>query len=53
MRDAISIGVVERNDDTLAPEDVADFDAYVITERAARTDPCKELAQHLQSPTAR
>ena len=53
MRDAISVGVLERNDDASAPEDVADFDAYVITERAARADPCKELAQRLQSPTAR
>jgi uncharacterized iron-regulated protein len=52
MRGAISIGVLERNDDTSAPEDVADFDAYVITERAARADPCKELAQRLQSPAA-
>ena len=53
MRDAVSIGVLERNDDTSAPEDAADFDAYVITERASRADPCKELAQRLQSPTAR
>src|SRR5436190_16042662 len=53
MRDAISIGVLERNDDTSAPEDVADFDAYVISERAARANPCKELAQRLQSPEAR
>jgi uncharacterized iron-regulated protein len=53
MGDAVSIGVLERNDDTSAPEDVADFDAYVITERAARADPCKDLAQRLQSPAAR
>jgi uncharacterized iron-regulated protein len=53
MRAAVSIGVLERNDDTSAPEDVADFDAYVITERAARADPCEELAQRLRSPTAR
>ena len=30
-----------------------EFDAYVISERPARADPCKELAQRLQSPTAR
>jgi uncharacterized iron-regulated protein len=40
MGDAVSIGVLERNDDNSAPEDVADFGAYVITERAARADPC-------------
>jgi uncharacterized iron-regulated protein len=52
MRDAVSIGVLERNDDSV-PEDVAEFDVYVITERAARADPCKELAQRLQPRTAR
>jgi len=50
VRDVLSIGVLERNDDTSPPEDVANFDAYVITERAARADPCKELAQRLHSP---
>jgi uncharacterized iron-regulated protein len=53
MRGAVSIGVLERNDDTSAPEDVAEFDVYVITERAARADPCEELAQRLQPRTAR
>ena len=52
MRDAVSIGVLERNDDSV-PEDVAEFDVYVITERAALADPCKELAQRLQPRTAR
>jgi uncharacterized iron-regulated protein len=52
MRDAVSIGVLERNDDSV-PEDVAEFDVYVITERAARADPCKKLAQRLQPRTAR
>ena len=51
-RDAVRIGVLERNDDSV-PEDVAEVDVYVITERAARADPCKELAQRLHSPTAR
>jgi uncharacterized iron-regulated protein len=49
MGEVLSIGLLERNDDTSPPEDVADFDAYMITERAARADPCKELAQRLQS----
>jgi hypothetical protein len=52
-RGVISIGVLERNDEGAPPDDVADFDTYVVTERAARSDPCKELAQRLQSPTAR
>ena len=52
-RPAISIGFLERGDDSSAPESAADFDAYVITERAERTDPCKELAQHLSPPTTR
>jgi len=53
QRSAVSIGALERNDDTSAPEDVEDFDVYVITERVARADPCKGLAQRIQSPQAR
>jgi uncharacterized iron-regulated protein len=49
---AISIGVLER-DEGSGPDAAADFDAYVITERAERTDPCKELAKRLQSATTR
>jgi uncharacterized iron-regulated protein len=52
MPDAVGIGVLERNDDSV-PEDVAEFDVYAITERAARADPCKELPQRLQPGTAR
>jgi uncharacterized iron-regulated protein len=52
IREVLGIGMLERNDDTSPPEDITDFDAYVITERAARADPCKELAQRLQSPAA-
>jgi uncharacterized iron-regulated protein len=52
-RRAISIGVLERGDDSSAPESTADFDAYVITERAERADPCKELAQRLSPSTTR
>ena len=51
-RAAISIGVLER-DDSLVPESARDFDAYVITDRAERPDPCKELAKHLHPATAR
>jgi uncharacterized iron-regulated protein len=46
-RAAISIGMLER-DDSSVPESATDFDAYVITDRAERPDPCKELAKHLQ-----
>ena len=52
VRGAISIGVLERDDGSV-PESAPDFDAYVITERAERGDPCKELAKHLQPATAR
>lgn len=46
-RGAISIGMLERGDDA-SPESAADFDAYVITERAERPDPCKELAKQIR-----
>src|SRR5438270_4870268 len=49
-RGAISIGVLER-DDSSVPESATDFDAYVITDRAERPDPCKELAKHLRPVT--
>ena len=52
-RGAVSIGVLEQSDDGSVPESAADFDAYVLTERAERTDPCEGLAQRLPSPTAR
>jgi uncharacterized iron-regulated protein len=51
-RDAISIGVLERDGGSV-PESAADFDAYVITERAERGDPCKELAKRFQPAMAR
>jgi uncharacterized iron-regulated protein len=47
-REALSIGMLERDDNGLARESDEEFDAYVITERAARADPCKDLAKHLQ-----
>ena len=52
-RSVISIGLLERDDDGSDAESAADFDAYVITERAQRADPCKELAQRLGPPSAR
>jgi uncharacterized iron-regulated protein len=41
---AISIGVLESGPDGATP---ADFDAYVVTERAKRADPCEEFARRL------
>ena len=52
-RDAISIGMLERSEDGAAPESATDFDAYVITERAERPDPCKDLAQRFHAPAKR
>ncbi len=46
-RGAISIGMLEREDGSVSePED--EFDAYVITERAQRTDPCIGLTRGLK-----
>jgi uncharacterized iron-regulated protein len=47
-RSVVSIGLLERDDDGSDAESATDFDAYVITERAERTDPCKDLAPRLQ-----
>ena len=44
----VSIGMLEREDDGSAPESTVAFDAYVITERADRADPCKDLTQRLR-----
>jgi uncharacterized iron-regulated protein len=52
-RGAISIGLLERDEDSMGTESAADFDAYVITTRAERADPCKDLAQRLHPPVAR
>jgi hypothetical protein len=48
----LSVGMLERDDDGPAAETAADFDAYVITDRADRADPCKDLARQLQAPKA-
>jgi uncharacterized iron-regulated protein len=50
-RTSVSMGMLER-DDSSVPESATDFDAYVITDRAERPDPCKELAKHLRPVTA-
>ncbi len=52
-RSIVSIGVLERDDDGSGPESPAEFDAYAVTERTERADPCKDLAQQLRPATAR
>jgi uncharacterized iron-regulated protein len=42
-RQAVSVGLLEREQDRATPEDAGDFDAYVLTDRAERDDPCKQL----------
>lgn len=45
-RHAVSIGVLERGDETAAGESEP-FDAFVLTERAKRPDPCDDLRRRL------
>lgn len=45
-RDAVSIGVLERDDGAGANE-AEPFDAFVLTERAARPDPCDDLRRRM------
>ena len=52
-RSAISIGLLERNDDGSTPDAATDFDAYVVTEAAERSNPCEGLAQHMRPDTVR
>ena len=52
-RSLVSIGLLERDDDASGTESPAEFDDYVITERAERADPCKDLAQRLRRGTVR
>jgi uncharacterized iron-regulated protein len=44
----VSIGMLEREDESSAPESTAAFNVYVITERAERADPCKDLTQRFR-----
>ena len=50
LRRAVSIGLLERDDDPPGPEAAAEFDVWAITEAAAREDPCKDLARRLHPP---
>jgi uncharacterized iron-regulated protein len=52
-RNAVSIGLLERTDDGTPAENSVAFDAYVMTEPAARSDPCKELERSVRTPAAR
>jgi uncharacterized iron-regulated protein len=52
-RSLVAIGFLERGGGTLDAESAASFDGYVITERAERADPCKELAQRPQPAMTR
>jgi len=42
-RSLLGIGMLERDDDGSVPESAGDFDAYVMTERAERADPCAAI----------
>jgi len=52
-RDAVSIGMLERDDHGAAAESAAEFDAYVYTAPSERADPCKELEQQMHPATVR
>ena len=52
-RDAISIGVLERNESAATPESANEFDAYVVTETAERSDPCTEFERRGRPAKAR
>jgi len=43
-----SIGVLERGGGGLDGESATDFDAYVVTQRAERANPCNELSRRLR-----
>ncbi len=45
---SIAIGVLERDEDPGAIESPAWFDAYVLTARAGRPDPCEDLRKQLR-----
>ncbi len=42
---AVSIGVLERDEDGSVADTASRFDAFVVTVRAERPDPCEELRQ--------
>jgi len=47
-RASVSIGLLERDDDADAGEPAGRFDAFVLTARAERPDPCEELRKRYQ-----
>jgi len=49
-KDAISIGLLERDQARTPFPPSEEFDAYVMTDPAQRTDPCVELAKRFQRP---
>jgi uncharacterized iron-regulated protein len=49
---AASIGILERDVDGAADVPAAQFDAFVVTDRAQRPDPCEELRQRMGKRTA-
>jgi uncharacterized iron-regulated protein len=51
--DTTAIGLLERDGESPALEAGANFDAYVVTEPADRTDSCKALADRLRHDTTR
>jgi uncharacterized iron-regulated protein len=51
-RSAISIGMLERDDGSVS-DSVDEFDAYVVTERAQRADPCIGLTKELKPAGSR
>ncbi len=50
--DSVSIALLEREDDGATPELAETVDAWVLTPRAVREDPCKDLAQKMPAAKA-
>ena len=46
-RASVSIGILERDGDADAGDDAGRFDAYALTARAERPDPCEELRRRM------
>lgn len=49
-KNAISIGLLERNETPGPSQPNEEFDAYLMTDPAERTDPCAELAKRFHRP---
>ena len=52
-KSALSIGMLERQQDNALPEQAAAFDRYVLTAPTQRPDPCADLAQRLPALPSR